>query len=252
MKYIWLLLLILSIAHSEKINLGNWSKQELSNFLLENSKNTNHIKIKNITNKFLNTPYKANTMIGSNNKSEKLVIDLGNLDCFTFIDYVEAMKHSQDFDTFKTNLIKLRYQNGNIDYIYRNHFLSDWILYNGFKNITSSLTSKTKQVTKILNLSKKNSLFLKEIQTKKIKIDYIDSKDLNEDIINKLRTGDYIGVYTHIKGLDVTHVGVFIKKEDKAYFRHASSKKEFFKVIDEPFESYIKNTPGFIVLRKEI
>ena len=62
--------------------------------------------------------------------------------------------------------------------------------------------------------------------------------------------GDYIGIYTHIEGLDVTHVGILIKKEGKAYLRHASSKKEFLKVIDEPFESYIKNTPGFIVLRQ--
>ena len=251
MKYIWFLILICSIATADKIDLGKWNKQELSRFLLNNTTNTNSTKVKNITNRFLNTPYKANTMIGSINKKEELVINLGNLDCFTFVDYVEAMKRSNSFNEFKTHLINLRYQSGNINYTTRNHFLSDWIEYNGFKNISSSLYPNTKQVIKTLNLSSKNTLFLKGIQTKKTTIDYIDSKDLNKDIINKLRTGDYIGIYTNIKGLDVTHVGIFIKKEDRAYFRHASSKKELRKVVDEPFEAYIKNTTGFIVLRKE-
>ncbi len=180
------------------------------------------------------------------------MIDLAHLDCFTFIDYVEAMKRSTSFEEFKTNLIGVRYQSGNIEYTSRNHFFSDWTIYNGFENITSSLSSKAKQVIKTLNLSQKNSLFLKGIKPKKVKIDYIDSKDLNKDLISKLQTGDYIGIYTHIKGLDVTHTGIVIKKEGKTYFRHASSKKEFSKVVDEPFEVYIKKTPGFIVLRNKI
>jgi len=251
MKYVYFLILLFSICDAEKIDLNNWDKKELSQFLSDNNSTFDSDKVKNITNKFLNTPYKANTMIGSPDQKEELVIDLAHLDCFTFIDYVEAMKRSGSFDEFKTNLIGLRYQESNIDYISRNHFFSDWTIYNGFENITSSLYPKAKQVTKTLNLSKKNTLFLQGIKTKKLKIDYIDSKDLNDEIINKLHTGDYIGIYTHIKGLDVSHTGIIIKKEGKTYFRHASSKKKFLKVVDEPFESYIKNTPGFIVLREK-
>ena len=251
MKYILFLLLFFSICSAEKVNLSSWDEQGLSKFLLNNATKSNSVKVKNITEKFLNTPYKANTMIGSVKQKEELVIDLAHLDCFTFIDYVEAMKHSSSFNEFKTNLIDLRYQSSKIDYISRNHFFSDWTFYNGFENITSTLSSKTKQVTKTLNLSSKNGLFLQGIKTKRIKIDYIDSSDLNADIINKLHTGDYIGIYTNIKGLDVTHTGVIIKKENKTYLRHASSKKEFLKVVDEPFEVYIKSTPGFIVLRNK-
>lgn len=249
MKYILPLIVLLSICSGEKINLANWNKQELSQFLLKNTTKPNNIKVKNITDKFLNKAYKVNTMIGSDTQKEELVIDFKNLDCFTFIDYVEAMKRSSSFSDFKTNLVDLRYQLGNIDYTSRNHFFSDWIIYNGFENITSSLSSKTKQVTKTLNLSSKKTPYLKGIKTKKIQLDYLDSKDLNTTITNKLHTGDYIGIYTHKAGLDVTHTGIFIRKDGKAYLRHASSKKQFLKVIDEPFESYIKNTPGFIVLR---
>ncbi len=251
MKYLLIMVVLFSICNGDKIDLGKWDTKGFSSFLLETSNNTQTEKIKNISNAFLNTPYKANTMIGSNDQKEELVIDLGGVDCFTFIDYIQSLKHSNSFDTFKSNLINLRYQNGKIEYTKRNHFLSDWIIYNNFENITSSLSSKAKQVIKILNLSKQNKPFLKGIKTKKRVIEYIDSKDLNSEIINKLHTGDYIGIYTHIQGLDVTHVGLFINKDGKAYFRHASSKKNLLKVVDAPFESYIKNTPGFIVLREK-
>lgn len=249
MKYIWLLIVFLSISYAEKLDLANWDKKNLSNFLLNNANNFDSVKVKNITDKFLNTTYKANTMIGSPTQKEELVIDLANLDCFTFIDYVEAMKRSKNFNEFKENLIRLRYQSGNIDYTFRNHFFTDWIRYNGFENITSSLYKKTKQVTKTLNLSKTGKPFLKGIKIKKIKIDYIDSKEFNKNILRNLRTGDYIGIYSKKEGLDVSHVGILIKKEGKAYFRHASSEKSLFKVVDEAFESYIKKRPGFIVLR---
>lgn len=250
MKYIWLLIVFFSLCNGEKIDLGNWNKKELSQFLLDNTHNSPNVKIKNITDKFLNTPYKAHTMIGSINQKEELVIDLGHLDCFTFIDYVEAMKHSTSFDEFQANIITLRYKEGQIAYTSRNHFLSDWTIYNGFENIVPRLSTKAKQVVKTLNLSSKHTPYLKGIKAQKRQINYIDSKDLNEQIINQLHMGDYIGIYTPKAGLDVTHVGILIIKNGKAYFRHASSKKEYLKVVDEAFEAYIKNTPGFIVLRK--
>lgn len=251
MKYLLIMVVLFSICNGDKIDLGKWDTKGFSSFLLETSNNNQTEKIKNISNEFLNTPYKANTMIGSIDKKEELVIDLGGVDCFTFVDYIQALKHSNSFDTFKSNLINLRYQNGKIEYTKRNHFFFDWIIYNNFENITSSLSSKAKQVIKTLNLSKQNKPFLKGIKTKRRVIEYIDSKDLNSEIINKLHTGDYIGIYTDIQGLDVTHVGLFINKNGKAYFRHASSNKKYLKVVDTPFESYIKNTPGFIVLREK-
>ena len=142
MKYICFLIVLFSICTAQKIDLENWDKQKLSQFLLNNATAPDSLKVKNITDKFLNTPYKANTMIGSVDQKEELVIDLAHLDCFTFIDYVESMKRSTSFNEFKTNLITLRYQSSKIDYIFRNHFFSDWITYNGFENITLSLSSK--------------------------------------------------------------------------------------------------------------
>ena len=65
----------------------------------------------------------------------------------------------------------------------------------------------------------------------------------------QLRTGDYIGIYTHLAGLDVTHTGIFIMTENGPMLRNASSRKENMKVMDSPFMDYVINTPGIVVLR---
>jgi hypothetical protein len=64
-----------------------------------------------------------------------------------------------------------------------------------------------------------------------------------------MRTGDYVGIYSEIKGLDVSHVGIVIKDGDKIYLRHASSQKKQRKVVDQDFKDYIFKKPGIIVFR---
>lgn len=48
-----------------------------------------------ISKQFLGTPYVANRLIGSQTTPEHLVIDLNALDCFTYIDYVEAFRRAK-------------------------------------------------------------------------------------------------------------------------------------------------------------
>ena len=72
------------------------------------------------------------------------------------------------------------------------------------------------------------------------------SFDLN---ISKLKDGDYIGIYTKIQGLDVTHTGIIVFKDGFVYLRHASSKK--MKVIDSLLLEYISSKDGVVVYRND-
>jgi len=199
--------------------------------------------IQEYSSKFLGTPYKVNPLIGAIDTKEKLVYDTSFFDCFTFVDYMEASK-SKDI---KKALKNLRYKNGKIDYKTRNHFFSDWVVYNkNIKDITCSLGNCLKSV-KYLNKKDENELHLKGIDILKRDIYYLKVDDIE---FSKLQNGDYIGIYTHLKGLDITHVGIAIKKDNIWYLRHASSKLK--KVVDSDLNEYIKTKDGILVYRSAL
>jgi hypothetical protein len=205
-----------------------------------------------ISRQFLGTRYKEGTLTGNERIPETLVVDLSGVDCFTFIDYVEALRLSDSLSTFKKNLIRVRYRSGVIAFDRRNHFFSDWCVFNtDFIEDTTALVggSHTSSSTKNLNVRRDGTSYLHGITPVARDITYIPLSAIEESLLQKCRTGDYIGIYAEDPGLDVTHVGILVKKRGMAYLRHASSLSEYRRVIDQDFRSYMSNRPGFIVLR---
>lgn len=235
------------------LNSGKFTEKKLSLIIKKASEKKDiQQKICFISRNFLGTPYKSSTLIGDKNSKEIFVINLEGIDCFTFIDYVEAMRISSSFNEFLINVKKIRYKSGKVSFKNRNHFFTDWKYSNKkfIDDVTLSVSdNKAICIEKILNLKEDGSKILEDIPVKKRKIFYIPSNTINKRIINKLETGDYIGIYSEMQGLDVSHTGIIIKKSKNIFLRHASSQKKFRKVIDSEFTSYIKKKPGIIVFR---
>jgi hypothetical protein len=148
---------------------------------------------------FLGTPYVANMLIGSQDTPEKLVIDFRGLDCFTYIDYVDALH--------------------------------------------------TVTLVKNLNQKSDGSSYLPGLKNVQRSITYLPSDFIDDKVLAQLHTGDYIGIYTHLAGLDVTHTGIYIMTENGPVLRNASSRKENMQVVDSPFMDYVQATPGIVVFR---
>lgn len=53
---------------------------------------------------------------GSENTPEKLIIDFRGLDCFTYLDYVEALRKSTSQTEFINNVIRTRYVEGDVNF----------------------------------------------------------------------------------------------------------------------------------------
>jgi len=66
---------------------------------------------------------------GTSNTAEVFAVNLSGVDCFTFIDYIEAMRLSDSFDSFLKNLQQVRYVNSIVSYERRKHFFTDWTAY---------------------------------------------------------------------------------------------------------------------------
>ncbi len=209
-------------------------------------------RINIISEKFLGTPYEANTLVGDAETPEELTVYLAGLDCFTYIDYVEAARLSDSYDTFLDELQHTRYKEGVVGFERRNHFFSDWTEYNSdqVSDVTEEVGGDAAIVVeKQLNQKKDGGVFLEGIPIVARTITHIPTAAITDEIVGSLRTGDYIGIYTDIDGLDVTHTGIFIRNDSGIYLRHASSREGAQKVIDDDFLTYLKNTPGIVVYR---
>lgn len=235
------------------VNTGRWSEAELDSLMRKASLlRSPGERVELISRMFLGTAYLESTLKGSTGEQEVPVINLAEVDCFTFLDYVEAMRISESMDAFKKNLMRVRYRGGMVSFRGRNHFFTDWIETGADRvNDVTALVGrgKEKKVVKMLNLRADGSPFLPGAEIKKREISFIPSADLSADMRGRLESGDYAGIYSELEGLDVSHAGIIIKTGNTVYLRHASSREGVRKVLDEDFFVYMAARPGLVLLR---
>ncbi len=237
----------------EVIILGKWTADKLDRLLGEAATiGESGARVDLLSGQFLEAQYEESTLIGDINTSEVFVVNLAAFDCFTFIDCIEAMRRSRSFALFKENLKDLRYRSGRIDFKSRNHFFTDWKAFNPglVVDVTEEMgEERCRRVGKRLNEKKEGLFFLPGIAVRLREVTYIPSVCVDATVIEKLKTGDYIGIYSDKEGLDVSHVGIVIKKKHATCLRHASSLKTKREVVDEDLKKYLESKPGIIVLR---
>ncbi|MGD8204610.1 DUF1460 domain-containing protein [Pantoea sp. FN0305] len=208
-------------------------------------------RIADISAAFLGTPYQADTLTGSDNVPEQLVVNFNGVDCFTLLDYVAALSHASSRDDFFTQLRLTRYHQGEVSFVHRKHFFSDWFSLAPLnaRDITDKLNTPTVKITKQLNLKTDGGKYLPGLPITPRIINYIPANNINKGTLKALQTGDYVGIYSPLAGLDVSHTGIIIKKGNQVWLRNASSLKKNMKVVDTPLLSYIKTRPGIVVAR---
>ena len=200
---------------------------------------------------FLETPYVSNTLIGSSNQKEALVVNFDGVDCFTYIDYVVALSKASDVSSFFNALIDVRYKDSDVNYYHRKHFFTDWysVSPQNAVDVTALISPNAITLKKLLNKKSDGDEFIRGLGGIPRTITYIPRNAINQDVLDNLRQGDLVGVYSPIDGLDVSHTGIVIKKDNQVLYRNASFLSENNKVVDVPFAEYMGSKPGIIVLR---
>ncbi|OBB73210.1 lytic transglycosylase [Mycobacterium sp. 852014-52144_SCH5372336] len=204
-----------------------------------------------ISRAFLGTPYGAHTLVGSASEPEQLVVELSKVDCFTYADYVEALKRAGNRDEFIAALIDVRYKDGVVAFANRKHFFTDWAAATPAvaTDITTSLSTNAIPVQKNLNQKDSGGVYLPGLPVVPRTVSYVPSAQFDSGVVSGLRTGDYIGAYSEDGGLDVTHVGIFVDTPNGPVLRNASSLPGDNKVVDTPLFDYVPTVPGVVVLR---
>ena len=220
---------------------------------------------------FLGTPYVAHTL---ETAPEQLVVNLREMDCTTFAENclaisktIQSGKHS--FEQFTKELKKIRYRNGEIDgYPSRLHYFSDWIFDNQQKRLLNDVSKEIAATPydKEINFMSahpesypmlKDSNQLVEIITEQEKninsrnLFYIPETKIAE-VEDQLMDGDIVGITTNIDGLDISHVGILVRKAGRIHLMHASSLAKEVVVSEGTLEDYLlgsKSANGIMVAR---
>ncbi|PVX59292.1 N-acetylmuramoyl-L-alanine amidase-like domain-containing protein [Hallella colorans] len=218
-------------------------------------------------------PYMGKTL--ERNKEERLVINLRQMDCTTYVETVLALtmcakKGYTTFDQFVRNLRMVRYEDGEVTYPKRMHYFTHWINENIKKNIvapipepqelfTATQTVKAYYMTTHAHrypMMAKNKWMTREIRQMEQRITgkqyaYIPKSRLNDSatLRQTIKDGDIIAILTSRAGLDTSHIGIAVWHSDGLHMLNASSVHQ--KVVEEPMllKQYMMRHPSQIGIR---
>lgn len=101
---LFLTLILSSHVVAYNIEIDKKTEQELDKIIstkvIPNQHAERSFLLNEISASFLDTPYQANTLIGSPIIPEDLVVNFNGVDCFTLLDYIQAISHSTSKQTF--------------------------------------------------------------------------------------------------------------------------------------------------------
>ena len=247
-------------------------KEILSRFSADQNKPVGEL-ISEIGKTFLETPYVAHTL--ENGPDEKLVINLRELDCTTFVETCLALARTikagkADFDSFARELEKIRYRGGKREgYCSRLHYFSDWIYNNRMKGLVSEPAVKIGSPVDLhvnfmsthpnsYEVLKENPEFIPLIADQEAGISsrkYFFLK--KEEVTGReadLKEGDLVGLATTIAGLDISHTGILTEVNGRIHLLHASSALEKVVISEEPLSDLLlnkKSYSGIMIARPE-
>lgn len=205
-------------------------------------------------------PYVAKTL--EKNDKERLVINLSQLDCTTFVETVMALslcaKNKQTrFDDYCRFLRMLRYRGGMVSYPTRLHYFTSWIADNTTLGFVSEVQQPDTIFTQIQTLAidymsqhvesypmlVKNPSWVKEVSDiektlngKKYR--FIPKGEITNTKVFRqiIHDGDIIAIVTNKKGLDTSHIGFAVWRKDGLHLINASQIHK--KVVNEPMTLY--------------
>ncbi len=273
------LFFIFSLTVSAQTLYQPYDRQQVEKLLREAEsmpRNTNWMM--HFARKFYGTPYVGGTL--DRDSAERLVVNLRELDCTTYVETVLALaicakNGEKSFDDYCKHLTDVRYIDGKIDYVHRQHYFSIWIednLKQGLiKNVPQnsppfSATQKLHGITYMTHhvsayhMLSAHSEWLPGISKMEKSMEgkvypYIPKTALrpsatnNKLLRNCIQDGDIIAILTTKKGLDTTHIGIASWHKDGLHLINASS--VYKKVHDDPtlFYNYLMKNNSSIGIR---
>lgn len=184
------------------------------------------------------------------------IVDLRNVDCVTFIEQTIAFSAAPDYHAAVDLLQKIRYKDGHIDFVARNHFfVADWLKNNGAwcKDVSSELGVATVPLTRTVDRED----FFKRIEAPEVgvglpaevvSVRYIPTSEAAAAEA-KLPDACVITFIGKVEWLFALHCGLWLKEDEGGKLYHASSNSGQVTGVDlsEYMEQQSNRYIGFLV-----
>jgi hypothetical protein len=181
---------------------------------------------------------------------ERLVVNLRELDCVTFVEHVLAISRLvleapdevlHDEEAFRRlyaeTLTRIRYRGGELNgYPDRLHYFSEWISDGERKGFVRDVTAgiggirlpgavdfMSKNPDAYRQLAEPGNLeAIREIERRLSREErhYIPQEAI-ESLASEIRNGDIIAATSRVEGLDIAHTGIALWKDGKLHLLHA-------------------------------
>jgi hypothetical protein len=208
---------------------------------------------------FLGTPFAPRTL--EQEDGEKLIINLRQLDCFTFVENTVVLARlirtgQTTWPEFTAALQASRYRHGRLDgYSARLHYFSDWIDDNQSKDLLQDITPALGGIPwhKEFNFMTAHrnqypGLGSPDTYRRLLRVEKICSARSYHHIpqasvpacSRKIKNGDLIAITTAIAGLDVVHVGLALHMPRGLHLLHASQQAGKVIISAETIYRYLR------------
>lgn len=211
---------------------------------------------------FVGAPYTPGTL---ETLPERLVVNLREFDCVTYVEAVLAMARvlkggRPTFDAFLDDLRRIRYRQGQIDgYASRLHYFSEWIRDNEDMGIVRDVTRElggvpTDEPIDFMSSNREEYRALEDSATlaRILAVEerlsgrawYYIPQERIDDAAPSIRDGDIIAITSAIDGLDIAHTGFAVWIDGRLHFMNAPLVGKDVRISELPLAQRVRGIEG--------
>jgi hypothetical protein len=177
------------------------------------------------------TRYRADTLIGGPRHAEKFVVRDDAFDCVTYAETVLAAAGAGNPREFESRLRAIRYHNGTVSWLERNHYFFEWCQRN-----VENKTCRWIDIDGAVEI-KKTVDSQKGLSARKFSMRVIP-RDVFLARTDRLESGDIVGFVSRQANLDYFHCGLIAFAPGRTLLlRHASESRH--RVLDERMDRFL-------------
>jgi hypothetical protein len=187
---------------------------------------------------FLGRPYAQDTLIGGPEEDEKLVIDLSRFDCITYVETLLALSRSRSTKGFVSELERIRYRGGKVDWSSRHHYFADWMRQNEKRGVVKIRTKGSGSRAIDARLS-----FIAGLPPRHVRFHVVPKKDISR-ALKRISDGT-IAAFASVRAqLDFFHTGILFFEDSGERSIESlmlyQARKSAGRVIVQPLSDFLK------------